>query len=502
MEDRFVKAIYTNDPDTYAEMMANPNTPGHGRYIQAARDYYEWEYQNDLKEDDDTDEFVEGFPSEDKALEEFNDIDHYADVVITRLWEEGTIESFHDYLSDDPGDGLGTVVWMLTEHISHSAFGIATCEHFPASNETHISFTRLYRHPDWMGFSPVITEITGFTAFVFLDPDKNTPSFVILTDNAAQEMQEPKEPREPGEPKVLRDQYDATFPPGEATVLKDLLTALNAKAVLRVPWDGDPGHYPPIPLAGELIAVPVFETDDLYEEIPSLKYNSEEVFDVREQKIVEVVPYQEMITCPHTPSEEQYLQAYEDLKHHIQQCNDGEAEPLQAKPFHQYAGIDHYLELHQRDQHAAQASYIFQLKNTHKDGAPTLEAIMDAAAGASTDATIGIAAYDPEERHSMDSFIHINIFRLSRHPDWMGMEPFLQSLDLHQALIFEKPGTKTPHFVIIAPRSNHIPQHLSDVPFPHGQASMLKEVLSYHGILPMWVPSDSQFNPGDYIKAP
>ena len=360
------------------------------------------------------------------------------------------------------------------------------CDYFEGSDETRISFTRLSRHTDWIGFSPILMAIDEFTAFVFQSPGTNDPAFFILTNNV---------------PDTLKAQYNLPFPPGQASFLADLITGRAGTAVW-VPWDGDHLHHPDIPISGEPIAVPPFEGEDLYDQVPDILFEHDLLFDVREQTPVHAIPYQEILTWPHTPDTRQYLDAHEALVDHIQQYNDGEADALTPIPFAQYTGLHHYLELHERDEYAHWAGYHIYLSHTSEHDSPTHQDVAAAAARGSSEATIGLAAYDPVDRTGKRPFDHIHVTRLSRHPDWMGMEPLLPSLEGHQALVFEKEDTNQPDYVIIAPRAMTVPPELADPPFPTGQASILKDILSFHRIDSLWVPTNSSFDPMAFISNP
>ena len=486
MQNQFVKAVYLSDPDTYEDMMLHEHTPGHERYLQAARDYHEWEYQNDLNEAEDPDNYFDGSPNDQKTLEEFNDADHYRDVAISQDWSQFCIAEFHDYLHEDPDDAIGTIVYLLQPGNTHSTIGAAVCEYFEGSDETHISFTRLSRHTDWIGFSPILMAIDEFTAFVFQKPGTNDPAFFILTNNV---------------PDTLKGQYSLPFPYGQASLLADIITG-RAGAAVWVPWDGDHLHHPDIPIAGDPIAVPPFEAEDLYEQVPDLLFNTNLLFDVHAQTPIQAIPYHQMLTWPHTPDTRQYLDAHAALEDHVRQYNDGEANALKPIPFNQYTGLHHYLELYERADYAHWATYHLYLRPTSDDGQPTHQDVAAAAAESSSQATIGLTTYNPAHRAGKRPFDHIHVTRLSRHPDWMGMEPLLASLEGHQALVFEKQDTNEPDYVIIAPRAKAVPPELADPPFPTGQAAMLREIFSFHAIQSLWVPTDATFDPMAFISPP
>ena len=106
MERIFVNAIFTNDTHTYKEMREWPNTPGHDRYIKAAQDYYDWQYQNTKNLKEETGEYIEGNPGDHKLLKDFTDVDHYRDMVHTQWWEEETLVEFIEDVVEEPHKAL------------------------------------------------------------------------------------------------------------------------------------------------------------------------------------------------------------------------------------------------------------------------------------------------------------------------------------------------------------------------------------------------------------
>ena len=481
-----IRAIFTTDPDTYDSMTYRPNTPGHERYIEAARKHYEWEHQNNMYKQQGSPNYTDNIPSEEKEFEEFTDLEHYDNILCTKLWEEEIQSEFIEDVRYEPQRALQIIMALAHEGSSDSTIGVALCDYTPTigEDETRVSFTRISRHPDWMGMSPIFDAMHGFTGFVFQEPQSNNPAFVILTNNL------------PGEKKHRKAN---TFPNGQPTVLKELLNRMDAKAVWTT-WNGDYDQHPDIPIQGKPVTVSSFNGGDLYDKFPYILFQYLMILDPYQAQTVPLKNYNEMINWPHTPTEKRYRDAYDAFVSYFHQHSDQETEELEDKALSEYTDLHHYMELCNTELWNEKAEFLIAMEYQREEETLTIQSIMNVAARGDTEATIGLAHYDPTQRTHRDPISHLKFTRLSRHPDWMGMCPVLSSLETFQALVFQKPGTQEPSFVIIAPKAEK-PTHqpAQPPPFPEGQATALKEILSFHSIVSTWVP---QVSPGSTLAAP
>ena len=168
------------------EMMTWPNTPGMKRYLDAAALF---EILIDAEE---IDEYLTDM------LNAIGDRDFY-DVVL---------KAMEDMATDST---IGVVVHLpvtpsLTDQMNPQEIAYET----PLVLETgDFAIGMLSRHPDWMGLSPILTLLKGMDAMVF--EGKNTPG------KAASIIACPKTETPEFEAEPL------PFPPGETTILRDLL---------------------------------------------------------------------------------------------------------------------------------------------------------------------------------------------------------------------------------------------------------------------------------------
>ena len=114
-----------------------------------------------------------------------------------------------------------------------------------------------------------------------------------------------------------------------------------------------------------------------------------------------------------------------------------------------------------------------------------LPAVRGIAARGDTRTTIGLAVMNEREDGASCSF-----GRLSRHPDWMGMNPALPDTRGMEALVAEsrerpgRPGS------VMAVRARPAPGAGVSQDFPPGEASALRDILLWHGARPSWAPRE------------
>ena len=112
-----------------------------------------------------------------------------------------------------------------------------------------------------------------------------------------------------------------------------------------------------------------------------------------------------------------------------------------------------------------------------------LPAMGEIAAEGNTRTTIGLAVMNERENGTSCSF-----GRLSRHADWMGMNPALPETKGLEALVIEsgeKPGRPG---AVIATGPGTAPGDAVSQDFPPGEASTLRDILLWHGAKPSWAP--------------
>ena len=79
---------------------------------------------------------------------------------------------------------------------------------------------------------------------------------------------------------------------------------------------------------------------------------------------------------------------------------------------------------------------------------------------------------------------HFAFTRLPRSLDWMGLDPTLKVLNGLRAIVF---GNQLPHYVIAMTDEQWKDIPPTDSPFPMGQASILQEILEWHGATTIWM---------------
>ena len=76
--------------------------------------------------------------------------------------------------------------------------------------------------------------------------------------------------------------------------------------------------------------------------------------------------------------------------------------------------------------------------------------------------------------------------QLLKHPHWMGMDPALPKLKGLRAVVFDLNTPSSPAFILALPPNDiSVKEHK---PFPQGQASILRDLLAWHGATPAWSP--------------
>ena len=470
-------ALFTNDPDLYGEMCQWPNTPGHHRYIQAAIDYAYWNRKNDALEHDCPEAFQEALPGENKPFEEYTDLDLYGDLDDTRNWEENAECELAEDLTYLPHLALRVIIMTAMEGASETTIPIALCRYTPtiADPETRVSLTRLSRHPDWMGMSPALADIHGFTAFVLQDQETDTPALVILTN---------KPPDLPSSSTIT------AFPEGQATVLKTLLTKMGATP-LWFPWDGDPDNHPDIPIHGEPVAVPTFRPTGIYAERPEPLFSRDNQYIPSTLTVIRKPTYKHMANWPHTPDPDRFIKAYELFLSHTDQYRAGEAEEPDSKNFPDYTDFDHYFDLVHTDMMTDPVRQLLAIEYVAAEHALTLPAVARIAS-ILPESSIGLAIYDPALQDPKHPLLHVTITRLSRHTDWMGLNPNLPKLKDLQAIIFRDPDAAGPHLIIAAPPRRTKSTQPED-PVPHTpEAKALHKILLFHRATPTWAPLEAE----------
>ena len=238
------RPLFINDKHIYPAMRRRPNTPGHNRYLQAAKDFHQWECHNNLLRKQGSEDFEPLSPGFSKELEDFTDLDHYGEMRHTQTHEHTDAQAFNEETTDITRETteliLEFIMSLADGGSSQATIGIAiyTYHHNIKGQKATVSFTRIPRHPDWMGMSPLFSELAGTTAFVFQEPGETYPNFVIITNN------QPDTPVQTGDP----------FPEGESATLRDLLAHAGATPGW-IFWNGDWDNHPYIPVDSSLVAV-------------------------------------------------------------------------------------------------------------------------------------------------------------------------------------------------------------------------------------------------------
>ena len=301
-------------------------------------------------------------------------------------------------------------------------------------------FGRLHRDPQWMGLAPLLGTIEGLEARVFpAQVYRERPGVVVVAPHGSFGNRRDTGP----------------FPPGPASTLKKLLE----------------GHG----------AVPLWV----------LVHDAEDSGDGVEHRI-RLSAY-EAHNWPHTPTPDRLLRAELEVEQQIQKGT-----PLGINLEPEY-GTDltmtdawHFLEQETRDifrrwalEEAPRFMREMETSRTTLDVKDVLHGI---ARNADTVMTIGIAVFGPDPSGQNT---HVMAFsRLSRDPDWMGFDGVLPKIGGLTALVHNSDwGSRLPGLVVVLPLPETFLASgiLTDVPFPEGQATWLKEVLEFHGATPYWL---------------
>ena len=94
---------------------------------------------------------------------------------------------------------------IAVEGTSEDTIGMVIITKEPDGHNSHI-FTQLLRHPHWMGFDAFLPNIRRLRVIVFQQETPNRPDAILAMD-----------------PSTMPPPSYAPFPPGQATVLRDLL---------------------------------------------------------------------------------------------------------------------------------------------------------------------------------------------------------------------------------------------------------------------------------------
>ena len=338
--------------------------------------------------------------------------------------------SVHDLMAmfaamGDSNDAIGLVVSGGTSEVGQTLFG------------------RLHREPDWMGLEPLLGTIEGLEARVFPSQAcRELPGVVVAAP--------PGSLRHVGDP--------GPFPPGSASTLKRLLEGHGAVPIW-VPNHNTPGSGDEL---GNLI------------------------------RPTEVSAY-ETRNWPHTPSPNRLLRAQFELYRQIQA---GIPLGIDLEPEHgtslkmldTWHLLEHVTRITPRRLALEDASIFMRKIKTPQDILDVKDVLHGIARNADTPMTIGFAVFrtDPSGQNT-----HIMAFsRLSRDQDWMGFDGVLPKVGGLTALVHNSDwGSSLPGLVVVLPLPETFlaSSMLTDVPFPEGQATWLKEVLEFHDATPYWL---------------
>ena len=104
-------------------------------------------------------------------------------------------------------------VRIAVEGTSEDTIGMVIITKETNGQNSHI-FTRLLRHPHWMGFEACLPNIRGLRVIVFQHETPDRPDAILAMD-----------------PSTMPPPSHAPFPPGQASVLRDLLAWHGGKPV-------------------------------------------------------------------------------------------------------------------------------------------------------------------------------------------------------------------------------------------------------------------------------
>ena len=96
-------------------------------------------------------------------------------------------------------------VKIAVEGTSEDTIGMVIITKEPDGKNSH-TFTQLLRHPHWMGFEACLPNLRGLRVIVFQHETPDRPDAILVMD-----------------PSTMPSPSHAPFPPGQATVLRDLL---------------------------------------------------------------------------------------------------------------------------------------------------------------------------------------------------------------------------------------------------------------------------------------
>lgn len=183
------------------DVMNWPNTPGlqsFNRAMKAHDQLYQAEPQHHKH-----------LQLEDFALaEQFDlhldtdDFRHYATAKFTRMLPENPVDM-----------QIPLTIRIAMEGTSVDTIGMVTIKRKPNGYGAYI-FTQLLKHPSWMGLDASLPGLNGLRAVVFQSKIKDQPSVVLAMD-----------------PNTLEANLATPFPPGQPTILRDLLAWHGAEPV-------------------------------------------------------------------------------------------------------------------------------------------------------------------------------------------------------------------------------------------------------------------------------
>ena len=320
---------------------------------------------------------------------------------------------------------------------SSDAIGLAVSDGISEGNNPR--FGGLHRDSQWMGLQPLLGMLKGMDAWIFpSNVYRNRPGSVVA-----------------GPPGSLKHRGElGPFPPGEASVLKVLLEKHGA--------------------------VPFWMRG----------YAADEPWGELEETIrMTIVTSDESERWPHTPSTDRFLNAREEVK---RMRKAGIPLGIQLEPEYgteiKMSDAWCYLEEVVRHDYRKEALLTFRAMTEEVAAGGLIYVLQHIVGAQNTRMTLGIAVIgpDPTGEHT-----HLTSFsRLSRDPDWMGLDGILPKVRGLVAVVYESEwDPQLPGWVAVLSedilRGNTYPTHHT---FPGGQATWVKEVLEFHGATTYWVP--------------
>lgn len=204
MENHKIESFFVNAE----QAMHWPNTPGH-KALKRAELAYEQLYQAHPSQVDHL------------TLEDFTLAEQYDILIHTGAYRDQATRRFHHTFNSTPEHQLISLV-LRTAIAGNTpdTIGMAIAVNLPGGKGSY-SFTQLLRHPHWMGLDAALPRIKGLRAIIFPDKTNNQPAAVVATA-----------------PGNITTRSEAPFPPGQATILKDLLSWHGADPVWTNPYSG------------------------------------------------------------------------------------------------------------------------------------------------------------------------------------------------------------------------------------------------------------------------